>query len=302
MGGLRERRQNELGRRTHAMRIAVALCLVLGLSAASLQVANAQGPISRCEPESIRVSSETQAQICIYVQDVVGLYGADFEMSFPGMLGVANVVDEDGGMPGVQIARSYAWVPSGWVVLTNVADNSIGYLHYLVYGWNPAPAIDGSGSVACMRFSPITPGTFSMTFTRHDLSDRDGFLLDNTAHTCSVTFVDPTAVTVSRFLARPAGRSMRVLWSTEQETDILGFNLYRADDATGEPLRLNDTLIPSKALGSPGGAQYQFADRSVDAGVVYHYWLDSIHIDGTTSRLGPESAATGIYLLDPSIQ
>ena len=70
----------------------------------------------------------------------------------------------------------------------------------------------------------------------------------------------------------------------------------------GEPLRLNDALIPGKAMGSPAGAQYQFADRSVETGVLYYYWLESVGVDGAVTRLGPESAAAAQFLLDPPIQ
>jgi hypothetical protein len=122
------------------------------------------------------------------------------------------------------------------------------------------------------------------------------------ANACNVTFIDPTAVSISRFVARPLGRSVRILWDTEQETDILGFNLYRAEDSTTESLRLNNLLIPGKAPGSPAGAQYQYVDRSVEPGVLYHYWLESVHSDGTTTRLGPESATAGQYRLGPPIQ
>jgi hypothetical protein len=244
--------------------------------------------MSRCEPEHSFVPWTEQATVCIYVQDAVGLFGADFEMSFPGMVGMATVVDENGSVPGVQILRNYTWVPSGWREWTNTANNSTGYLHYMVFGMSGTPAVQNSGPVACMHFQATAPGQFDMAFTRHDLSTRDGVLLPNTVHSCSVTFYDPTAVTISRFLARPVLDAIRVKWETAQEIDNLGFNLYRSTTRLGDKTKLNAELIPSKVPpGSPFGARYTWTDRTVVPGQGYFYWLEDVGVSGETTMHGP---------------
>ncbi|MBN1138556.1 MAG: hypothetical protein JXM73_18345 [Anaerolineae bacterium] len=89
-----------------------------------------------------------------------------------------------------------------------------------------------------------------------------------------------------------------ICWNAGEKVivaDIMGFDLYRADDPQGEPVRLNDTLIPAKQPGSPVGDQYQFVDRPLEPGAVYYYWLDCVHFDSSTDRNGPVSAAAGPY-------
>lgn len=251
--------------------------------------------IVRCEPELARVPNNQQATVCIYVQNVYGLYGADFEMSFPGMAGIATVVDENSGIPGVQIQRDYTWVPTGWLEQFNTADNSTCYLHYLTYGWNPAPAISNSGPVACMRFdSGGNLGTFTLTFapvlsfTGHELSDINGGDIANTAHTCEVTFYNPTAVVLARFEAWPIATGHHVQWETVEEIDTLGFNLYRSTTLEGSRVKLNRTLIPAENPGSPSGGIYDWYDISwLSRGRSYFYWLEDVDIYGHTTMHGP---------------
>jgi hypothetical protein len=173
---------------------------------------------------------------------------------------------------------------------------------YIVTNLNPAVPFTGSGAICSITFSGLSAGTHPLHFTYVKGVNLVGTNLGTAYVDGSITVGDPTAVAISRFVARPMGRSVRVLWSTEQETSILGFNLYRSEDLAGEPLRLNDAIIPGKAMGSPAGAQYQFADRSVEPGVLYHYWLESVGLDGAATRLGPESAAAAQFLLDPPVQ
>lgn len=284
------RRPQVNGRRACSALMVLALGLLFSLSA-TLTEAQAQGPITRCQPEHAYGLVGGEAVVCIYVQDVVGLYGVDVELSFPDMLtpDIATVVDQDSTTPGVQIARSYAWVPASWSVFFNEADNSTGYLHYLTYGWNPAPAVDGSGPVACVRFLGSGVGTFTLSFARHDLSDRNGFLIDNTAHTCAVTFGDPTSVVVSRFEAQPVTRAIHIQWETAQEIDILGFNLYRASTATGRRIKLNQELIPTKMPpGSMSGATYDWMDRvTLRPGRTFFYWVETVDSHGLATLHEP---------------
>jgi hypothetical protein len=283
---------------TNPARLLLALCLVLSLLGARAQGAEAQSQahaslatITRCEPEVHTWTPDEEAVVCIYVQDVEGLYGADFELSFPEMVGIAQVVDENTSSAGVQIARDYSWIPAGWAVFFNQADNSIGYLHYLTYGWNPAPAVSGSGPVACMRFHPDKAGEFTLTFTRHDLTTRTGGTILNTAHTCTVKFLAPTNVVISSFEATPSGRANRLQWETVSEVDLLGFNLYRASSVDGPRTQVNEDLIPTQANpGSPVGAVYTYNDLPMGEGGTYFYWLEYVDIDGTTALHGPIQA------------
>jgi hypothetical protein len=100
----------------------------------------------------------------------------------------------------------------------------------------------------------------------------------------------PTAVTLASFTATPTGRALLVEWETATEIDNLGFNLYRSDSPGGERLRLNASLIPSQAPGSPVGAIYTFLDETVAPGIAAYYWLEDVDIYGTATLHGPISA------------
>lgn len=105
----------------------------------------------------------------------------------------------------------------------------------------------------------------------------------------------PTSLELKSFAAEPQPGAILTEWETLSETNVLGFDLYRADDPGGDLTRLNDLLIPAEHPGSPIGSQYQFVDRDVQVGVEYYYWLDVAHVEGSATRYGPVSAIAGAY-------
>jgi hypothetical protein len=100
----------------------------------------------------------------------------------------------------------------------------------------------------------------------------------------------PTAVTLVSFLVTPAGRSMQVEWETATEINSLGFNLYRAESPDGLRIRLNESLIPSQAPGSPVGAKYQYVDDSIETVTTYYYFLEEVDVTSRATPYGPVSA------------
>jgi hypothetical protein len=100
----------------------------------------------------------------------------------------------------------------------------------------------------------------------------------------------PTAVTASDFIAAPGTRAIVLTWNTALETNMIGFNIYRAPAAGGNPQRLNPELIPAKAAGQMEGAAYRFDDAQCQAGVEYRYWLEVVELGGASERLGPVEA------------
>jgi len=286
--------------------LAIAVTAVSPVAWAEGDVRAKQSTVVRCEPEWAIAPTTEQATVCIYVEDVVGLYGADFEMSFPDMVGIATVIDEDPIFnPGVQILPNWTFLSQPAYFQFNIVDNDIGYLHYAVAQLDPSTPKTGSGPVACMRFDPTNAGQFDMAFTRHDLSDINGFLIANTANTCKVTFYDPTAVELARFGAKAGLRHIDLYWETAQEVDLLGFHLYRAAAVDGPMTRVNEELIPSQVPpGSPVGASYCFEDWKVRPNRTYYYWLEDLDIYGRSELHGPvevrlEWVLPGRYLAMP---
>jgi subtilisin family serine protease len=102
----------------------------------------------------------------------------------------------------------------------------------------------------------------------------------------------PTAVQVASFEATGGQGAILVEWETASEIDVIGFNIHRAETANRPEVRLNETLVPSEALGGPMGAKYAFSDEGVVGVTTYYYWLEAVGTDGGSTLHGPASAAS----------
>ena len=100
----------------------------------------------------------------------------------------------------------------------------------------------------------------------------------------------PTAVELKWFDVTGTSEAITLGWETASEVDNLGFDLYRAESADGPLARLNGSLIPSQAPGSPTGFVYSYVDDTAVAGIAYYYWLEDIDIYGRVTQHGPVSA------------
>lgn len=77
-------------------------------------------------------------------------------------------------------------------------------------------------------------------------------------------------------------------WQTATEIDTIGFNLYRAEDAQGPYLKINETLIPSSNDPLKGGS-YQYVDARVVPKRVYFYQLEDLDTQGKATQHDPIS-------------
>jgi hypothetical protein len=192
-------RRSRLGR-TAAAALAIVLLVVFGqLSASSVAAgshAQGGGTIVRCDPSSVTGTIAQTLTVDLYVQDVAGLYGIDLRAAFDST--IAQVVDEDTGSlaPSVQLLPVGTFLHPDYLA-RNVVENTLGTIRYAAAQTNPTSPASGSGPVARIRFTALLPGQFMMTFTSHELSDRNGVIIPNTVQGCSITFGDPTAVTLS---------------------------------------------------------------------------------------------------------
>jgi len=110
----------------------------------------------------------------------------------------------------------------------------------------------------------------------------------------------PTAVELKSFTATAAKKSVVLAWETTSEVDNLGFNLYRAETAGGEQIRLNQEIIPSNVYpGSPAGAVYSYTDEAVYLGRTYTYWLEDVDIYRNAEMHGPVEVTVGGKALLP---
>ena len=108
----------------------------------------------------------------------------------------------------------------------------------------------------------------------------------------------PSAVNLARFEAFSQEQGILVEWETATELDNLGFNLYRAETATGPWVQLNETLIPAANPGAVFGAVYTWNDAAVEPGATYFYRLEDVDIEGISTFHGPVQATA--LLVDPT--
>jgi hypothetical protein len=93
-----------------------------------------------------------------------------------------------------------------------------------------------------------------------------------------------TSVELLEFKAEfePGKTLVNVHWSTANERDNVGFDLYRSTRMNGEYRKVNDDLITESM-----GDGYIFTDYSVEAGRTYYYKLVAIDNLGNENEFGP---------------
>ncbi len=99
----------------------------------------------------------------------------------------------------------------------------------------------------------------------------------------------PLPVELSSFTASvTANQFVEMKWTTETETNLLGYNIYRAEDnELDDAERINHTIISSN--NSSTTTNYSYIDENVYSGDTYHYWLQSVDLDLTSHFYGPVS-------------
>ena len=79
-----------------------------------------------------------------------------------------------------------------------------------------------------------------------------------------------------------------ISWITQTETDILGFNIYRADteniSQTGH--NINASLIDGMGS-STIPTSYEYIDIATDVAASYYYWLEVVNLSGMNDLHGP---------------
>lgn len=103
-----------------------------------------------------------------------------------------------------------------------------------------------------------------------------------------------TAVTLASFDALPGDRMNELVWTTGDETNNIGFNIYRSQTLDGDYEKINSELIVSKA-GSGLGADYSFIDQDVRNRTTYWYTIEDIDFKGTATMHGPVSATPRFF-------
>ncbi|MCD4819137.1 MAG: T9SS type A sorting domain-containing protein [Candidatus Cloacimonetes bacterium] len=100
---------------------------------------------------------------------------------------------------------------------------------------------------------------------------------------------NPLPVELSSFIAiQTSADFAQINWTTQSETDLYGYNVYRnIKSELNNSFKLNSTIL--EAENTPNGSDYSFTDENVEYEQVYFYWLESVDLGGNTEFFGPIS-------------
>lgn len=79
--------------------------------------------------------------------------------------------------------------------------------------------------------------------------------------------------------APAARREVTLRWRANQEENVYGYLVYRATQRSGPFRRLNAEIVRAG-----GAGRYEYVDRTVEPGVTYYYYLDSVSRSGAKQR------------------
>lgn len=138
----------------------------------------------------------------------------------------------------------------------------------------------------------ITCAASDTTFSKSECRSNDGY------DEFGFSNLGPLAVTLASFEAKAEAPGLNKLeWMTFEETEIVGFNIWRSTGLNGERQKIANLVKPQGSL-----IPYTFEDTDVQAGVTYYYWLEAEET-GESVFFDPDSA-TGLwgYVFIPMIR
>ena len=202
-----------------------------------------------------------------YHEVLSGSTGMDFNY-YSTLSAIEGYVYDSFGHP----TDDYAWINAengiNWYYAG--ADHNSGY--FIVYLPNGTFDITG-----------YSDGYISSTIENITLSDNVEtvyFYLDEDS---------PTPITLSSFTAVYANGSSLLEWTTQSESNNLGWNLYRSETELENAVQINGHLINGAGT-STEPTNYKFYDEEeLVVNNTYLYWLESISFSGETEHIGPIS-------------
>jgi len=188
------------------------------------------------------------------------------------------------------------------VPLTDTYDNF--YMSYTAVA-SPEPDIPTVGELVWSDLTTsgasgfgmdLNPGeTFAVTVEFITKIDTTGLPNESTLNIASSQGITDTAEaqafspTSVEFTLREAlyeSGKVVVRWETADESDVVGFHIYREviGDDDSEPIKLTPEMLFAEKSGSPSGASYSYEDESADVSVDYRYFVESIDSNGLEIR------------------
>lgn len=229
-----------------------------------------------------------------------GVYGAEIRLTFD--QNIVNVQDDDGGSPGIQMTLGHLITSQApnYYVLFNDANNTTGTIRLVVTQLNPAvgatcptPPAACSDVILTIHFVGVTTGASPIAFTYQKLANANGAQIpappdDATTTDGVINVTRPTAIGIPDFGATRTGKhKARVAWTTDTETDLAGFNVWRSSNPDTGYAKRNENFLPAKNPGAAQGADYLFDDKKLRANIKQYYKLEAVTQSNTTEWFGP---------------
>jgi Cohesin domain len=146
----------------------VISAVMLGLVSAGAFAADSNAVVHP-DPLSAGIRSGQTQEISLRVENVKNMYGIEFQLKFDPK--VLQVQDADNSKEGTQIAVG-DWLSKGFVA-ANQADNAKGTITFAATLLNPAPPLNGDGTVATITFHAKADGTSPLKISKALLATRD---------------------------------------------------------------------------------------------------------------------------------
>jgi len=170
----------------------ISIISIIGLLALLLP-ANvwAQGPTIRFVPSTTTPKVGDMVNVDIRIENVSNLYGAEVHIAFDQTR--LDVLDDDAAEAGVQILPGSFFPKSDpSYVAVNEANNTAGTIDYAITMLAPESPLNGSGTLATIRFAAKTEGTASLTFVSSLLADANGAAIAHSTANSSLTIAQGT--------------------------------------------------------------------------------------------------------------
>jgi len=155
--------------------------LILAVLAALLpaSVMAQGGTVISFSPSLVVADVGDMVNIDLVITDASDLYGAEVHISFdPALL---QVLDDDPAEPGVQILPGSLFPKSDpSYIVQNIADNTAGTLDFAITLLAPEAPLNGSGTLATVRFAAQAAGTAQLEWTSTLLADQNGQAIAHT--------------------------------------------------------------------------------------------------------------------------
>lgn len=86
-----------------------------------------------------------------------------------------------------------------------------------------------------------------------------------------------------------------IRWATQSEEAVFGYDVFRGASESGPFERINaETILGAGTTDLP--QRYSYRDETIEAAMVYWYYVESISLSGERSRLTPVYASRPKYV------